>query len=237
MGRFQIRQRDAIGLDWMGSGMDGAIEVTTLRGEYLGLYQRYPESKAADRDGNPAGPDTIGLLGRLRVRSGRLLRIGKEVDRLSEDEGASLGPELPVEYGSDDLAQDTDCLATFPQQATARTWDHRARMAQDHRKAIRSNATFRAYSRGRRNLPFGCLELAKSQFHNPRHCGLRRGVGAESTGVNFTATKSADRRCIHENLGMSRTDAETLQSDLNVEHLKESAPAKLSSEGYDRRGS
>ena len=85
--------------------------------DYVDDYQRHPEAKAADRDGNPAGPETIGLLGRLRVRSKRLARIGKEVDRLDEEEGAALEPEQPIEYERDDLAEDIEYLATFPQVA------------------------------------------------------------------------------------------------------------------------
>lgn len=54
------------------------------------------------------------------MRSTKLARIGKEVDRLDEDEGASLEPDEPVEYERDDLAEDIDYLATFPQVATAR---------------------------------------------------------------------------------------------------------------------
>lgn len=63
-------------------------------------YARHPEAKAADADGKPAGPYTIGLLYRLPVQSKRLIRIGKEVDRLAGDEGATLTPESPVEYSS-----------------------------------------------------------------------------------------------------------------------------------------
>jgi hypothetical protein len=37
-----------------------------------------------------------------------------------EEEGASLEPELPIEYERDDLAEDIEYLATFPQAATAR---------------------------------------------------------------------------------------------------------------------
>jgi hypothetical protein len=58
---------------------------------------------------------TIGLLGRLRVRSKKLARIGKEVDRLDEDEGAALEPEQPIEYEREDLAEDIAHLASFPQ--------------------------------------------------------------------------------------------------------------------------
>jgi len=88
--------------------------------DYVDDYQRHPEAKAADREGNPAGPDMIGLLGRLRVRSQKLARIGKEVDRLDEEEGAALEPEQPIEYERDDLARDVEYLAAFPQAATAR---------------------------------------------------------------------------------------------------------------------
>ena len=49
-----------------------------------------------------------------------LARIGEEVDRLKEDEGASLEPDQPIEYERDDLAEDIEYLATFPQAATAR---------------------------------------------------------------------------------------------------------------------
>ena len=86
---------DALRLDWNGSGMEGTIPVTRLS-EYVDQYQRHPEAKAADWKGDPAGPDTIGLLGRLRLRSTRLTRIGKEVDRLDQEEGASLEPDRPV---------------------------------------------------------------------------------------------------------------------------------------------
>jgi hypothetical protein len=53
------------------------------------------------------------------VRSKKLARIGKEVDRLDEEEGAALEPEQPIEYERDDLAEDIEHLATFPQTATA----------------------------------------------------------------------------------------------------------------------
>lgn len=50
---------------------------------------------------------------------GKLGRIGKEVDRLDEDEGAALKPDLPVEYERDDLTEDIKYLATFPQAKMA----------------------------------------------------------------------------------------------------------------------
>jgi hypothetical protein len=110
---------DPVRLDWHRSAMAGTIGVMRLA-DYVDDYQRHPEAKAADRDGNPAGPETIGLLGRLRVRSKKLARIGKEVDRLEEDEGAALEAEQPIEYERDDLTEDIGYLATFPQAPTAR---------------------------------------------------------------------------------------------------------------------
>jgi hypothetical protein len=65
-------------------------------------------------------PLRLAFFGRLKVGSGRLPRIGKEVGRLVGDEGATLEPDQPVEYEGDELAKDIDYLAQFPQVATAR---------------------------------------------------------------------------------------------------------------------
>ena len=108
-----------IALDWNGTHLAGTVEVMRLS-DYIDEYARHAEAKAADRNGNPAGPDTIGMLGRLSLRSICLARIGKEVDRLDEDEGASLERDQPVEYARDDLTEDIQYLAGFPQEATAR---------------------------------------------------------------------------------------------------------------------
>ena len=78
-------------LDWHESHMAGTIPVMRLS-TYIESYQDHPEAKAADRFGNPAGPETTGLLYRLKLRSKRLQRIGKEVDRLETEEGAALDP-------------------------------------------------------------------------------------------------------------------------------------------------
>jgi hypothetical protein len=109
---------DPIRLDWNGSSMAGTVPVMRLS-EYVREYARHPEAKAADANGNPAGPNTVGLLYRLPLQSKRLIRIGKEVDRLRGDEGAVLAPDEPVEYERDDLVEDIEFLATFPQGATA----------------------------------------------------------------------------------------------------------------------
>jgi len=70
---------NSIRLDWHRTAMAGTIGVTRLA-DYIDRYQNHPEAKAADRHGKPAGPDTIGLLYRLGVRSRKLARIGKEVE-------------------------------------------------------------------------------------------------------------------------------------------------------------
>jgi hypothetical protein len=110
---------DPIRLDWSGSSMADTVPVMRLS-EYVHDYQRHPEAKAADWNGNPAGADTIGLLRRLPLQSKRLIRIGKEVDRLGGDEGAALETGQPVEYECDELADDIGYLAQFSQAATAR---------------------------------------------------------------------------------------------------------------------
>jgi hypothetical protein len=99
--------------------MHDTTPVTRLS-EYVDMYQDHAESKAADSKGDPARPHTIGLLGRLRLKSQRLNRIGKEIDRLDQDDGASVTPDRPVEYERDELAADIDYLAQLPQEATTR---------------------------------------------------------------------------------------------------------------------
>jgi hypothetical protein len=109
---------DPIRLDWSGSSMARTVPVMRLS-EYVHEYQRHPEAKAADSSGNPAGPDSIGLLHRLPLQSKRLIRIGKEVDRLGGDEGATLEPDQPVEFDHDELAEAIAYLAQLPQKAIA----------------------------------------------------------------------------------------------------------------------
>jgi hypothetical protein len=87
---------DPIRLDWSRSSMADTMPVMRLS-EYVHDYQRHPEAKAADWNGNPAGPHTFGFLRRLPLQSKRLIRIGKEVDRLGGDEGVTLETGQPVE--------------------------------------------------------------------------------------------------------------------------------------------
>lgn len=64
--------------------------------EFVRRYAEHPESKAAGPDGKPATAATRGVLGRLHLRSGEPERIGKEVDRLDEDDGDNLDQSRPM---------------------------------------------------------------------------------------------------------------------------------------------
>jgi hypothetical protein len=128
-------------LDWHGTAMAGTIGVTRLS-DYIKDYQDHAESKAADAQGHPSGRDTIGLLGRLRVRSTPVKRIGKEVDRLSGDEGATLENDQPIEYSGNEVANDIAYLSKLPKAATAadlniseRAWRNIAKRASCPRPA------------------------------------------------------------------------------------------------------
>jgi hypothetical protein len=120
----------AVQLDWSGELRADSVPVMRMS-EYIAQYRRHPEAKAADESGNPCGPATKGVLGRLAVRSVRLARIGKEIDRLDEDEGASLEDDGPVEFERASLADDIAFLASFPQEVTAREIGMSARRWRD----------------------------------------------------------------------------------------------------------
>jgi hypothetical protein len=70
--------------------------------EFVERYGTHPEAKAAGPDGQPAGEATRGVLGRLHLRGGQPVRIGKEVDRLDEDDDFTLRPSDPIVYGTGD---------------------------------------------------------------------------------------------------------------------------------------
>jgi hypothetical protein len=56
-------------------------------GEVLEEYEFHPESKCADKMGNPCDKQTIGLLNRRRIRVGTIKFIGKESNSLEDVEG------------------------------------------------------------------------------------------------------------------------------------------------------
>ena len=86
-----------LSLDWEGNAYAGTIPVTRLDEFILG-YARHSESKAAAPNGTPANEETHGILGRLHLTGGAARRIGKEVDRLDEDEEFTLDRPDPSEY-------------------------------------------------------------------------------------------------------------------------------------------
>lgn len=88
-------------LDWEGNAYAGTTPVTRLDEFILG-YARHGESKAAAPDGTPANEETRGVLGRLYLTGGTPRRIGKEVDRLDEDEEFTLDRPDPAEYIDED---------------------------------------------------------------------------------------------------------------------------------------
>ena len=92
-----FRNGKPIRLDWDGSGASGSVPVMRLD-EFVWRYANHPESKAADSCGNPATAETRGLLGRLHLTGREPSRIGKEVDRLGEDDGSELDPDEPIIY-------------------------------------------------------------------------------------------------------------------------------------------
>ena len=55
-------------------------------GDVLEEYEFHPESKCADKDGNPCGKQTVGLLNRRRIRIRSIKYIGKESNSLEDVE-------------------------------------------------------------------------------------------------------------------------------------------------------
>lgn len=97
--------------------------------EYVEQFRRHPEAKSADSEGNPCTDETRGVLYSLPLESDGAIRIGKEVDRLDEDEGTSLDNDGPLNYDAkakrkrvrwfDGLRSAVDYLARFPQAQIA----------------------------------------------------------------------------------------------------------------------
>jgi|GEM_PF-5514968 len=53
---------------------------------------------SADFDGLPSSPEFRGVLGRLDLQVESTVHVGKEIDRLEEDNGVSLDADGPVVY-------------------------------------------------------------------------------------------------------------------------------------------
>lgn len=92
-----LESGDPLQLDWDGNAAAGSVPVMRLD-ELIENYARHPEAKAAGPDGKPAEPETRGVLGRLHLYDGPPVRIGKEIDRLDEDDDFQLKASDPESY-------------------------------------------------------------------------------------------------------------------------------------------
>jgi hypothetical protein len=120
---------DLIAIDWDRNGWAGTVPVLSLA-EYVEEFRRHPEAKAADSEGIPCTEETRGVLFSLSLESDGAIRIGKEVDRLDEDEGTSLDNDGPLEYDDKAKRKRVRCfeglwsaveyLAQFPQGEIAK---------------------------------------------------------------------------------------------------------------------
>lgn len=88
-----------VALDWDGGGYADAAMVLRLD-EYIEQYMRHPEAKGADANGQPATSETRGLLHRLHLFAAETVVIGKEVDRLEEEDAAALSGGKAATYRS-----------------------------------------------------------------------------------------------------------------------------------------
>jgi Helix-turn-helix len=98
---MDLHSGEPVSLDWFGTYAAHTIPVQRLD-EFARRYRLHPEEKGADAAGNPAGSNYTGILGRLHIHSTAPTYIGKEIDRLSEDEDMNLEDGQPVRYESGD---------------------------------------------------------------------------------------------------------------------------------------
>ncbi len=115
-----FRSGRRVRIDWSGTGYAGTVAVATLA-QYIEAYRRHPEAKAAGADGQPCREETTGMLFPLTMKAVALHRIGKEMDRLDEDDGGLLDDDAePVVYTSESaLGAALDVLAGYPQEEVA----------------------------------------------------------------------------------------------------------------------
>ena len=83
-------------------GLPGHVRLKTYRDAILD-YRWHPEAKSGDPSGGSGTRRSAGLLPRLRVEAAGVRHIGKESNRLDEEEAAMLGEgdEPYVEYGNE----------------------------------------------------------------------------------------------------------------------------------------
>ncbi len=110
-------------LDWGGTRLTNTVPVLSMD-EFIDRYSSHPESKAAGPDGMPCRRETRGLLGRLHLKDVEPFRIGKEIDRLDQDESVTLTGNDPVRYEDGDrdseLATAISVLAKHTQKWVAK---------------------------------------------------------------------------------------------------------------------
>jgi hypothetical protein len=94
---IDLRTGKIVKPDWTRDGRAGAFPVLQID-EFIDRFRRHPEMKAAASDGNPADESATGVLGLLQIKSVRPDHVGKEIDRLDEDEGISLEADGPIVY-------------------------------------------------------------------------------------------------------------------------------------------
>jgi len=145
-----------IRLDWDNSGFADSMPVMRLD-KYIEQYANHPESKGADPNGNPATEETRGLLGELDLYAASTSRIGKEIDRLDQDEGTTLDHDQPITYGQDDpgfALSVLDVVARMPRKEAAEALGISVRRFQD---------VVKGRSRPRAALRRAIIRLAKIQ--------------------------------------------------------------------------
>jgi hypothetical protein len=94
---IDLHTGNAVKIDWDCVGYADAVPVQTLD-ELARRYAVHPERKGADFDGLPSSPNFRGVLSRLNLRVDSTVHVGKEIDRLDEDDGVSLDADGPAVY-------------------------------------------------------------------------------------------------------------------------------------------
>jgi hypothetical protein len=117
---YEINPRKWLKLNWINQYSNGnTFRITTAGhhgtrwsarvktyGEVLEDYEYHPESKCADKEGNPCGKQTIGLLSRRSIQVGRIRFIGKESNSLEDVEGGLVHSEQNVYTEYPDASRD-----------------------------------------------------------------------------------------------------------------------------------
>lgn len=175
-------------LDWNGEHGAGAIDVLRMS-EFIDRFRIHPESKAADRDGNAATESKWGLLERLVIGSAASNHIGKEIDRLDQDDGATLERADPNGFGTRELTSDIETLRQYGQREVAqdlgiseRRWRDIMKGEAEPRRATaeriaRLAARYRLSSNGSASTRSPMRRRAKRRLSPYPKAALRRSKG------------------------------------------------------------